>query len=169
MTEDTSYFVIGKIVSSFGIKGEVKVLPLTDEPEYFDDPKEFRVTDKATGSSRTMQVQNSRLHKGSFLVKFSGVDDIDTAETLRDAEVSIPESDLRPLGENEYLVADIIGLHAWTTEGEDLGIITEIIRSPANDVYATDRAMIPAVREFVEKIDLQDKKMIVRHMEGLLR
>lgn len=158
--------VIGEIVATFGLRGEVKVLPQTDYPERFEQLKEVYVSpDKGRG--RIMEIASVRFHKGVVLVRFAGIDDISTAETLRGMKVRVQEEEEKPLGKGEYYVHDIIGMDVVTTEGKDLGKVTEILRSPANDVYVTDRAMIPAVKEIVASIDLDQRKITVIPIEGL--
>jgi 16S rRNA processing protein RimM len=159
--------VIGDIVSPFGLRGEVKVVLQTDFPERFEEIEEAFVGKGAGG--RLMKIEKVRFHKGLVLVKFAGVDDISTAELLRGMQVRIGESEQPPLEEGEYYIHDIIGLDVVTTEGKDLGKVNEVLQSPANDVYITDRAMIPAVKEFVVSIDLDQKKMVVKAVEGLER
>ena len=160
--------VIGEIVSPFGLKGEVKVVAQTDFPERFEEIEEAFVGTPGPGG-RLMKIENVRFHKGVVLVKFAGVDDISTAELLRGMQMRIGESEQAPLKEGEYFVHDIIGMDVVTDEGKDLGKVNEVLRSPANDVYITDRAMIPAVKEFVVSIDLDQKKMVVKAVEGLER
>ena len=155
--------VIGEIVAPFGRKGEVKVVPLTDFPERFLEPGGLRI------DGQVLDVEGVRFHKGMAVVKFEGIDDISAAEDLRGKKVLISESELAPLEEDEYYVHDIIGLEAFTTEGESLGRIKEVLRSPAHDVYVADRAMIPAVKEYVVSIDIPGGKMVVRPMEGLVQ
>ena len=155
--------VIGEIVSPFGRKGEVKVVPLTDFPERFLALETMRVDGQA------LEVEGVRFHKGMALVKFEGFDDISSAEVLRGKKILIGESELAPLEEDEYYIHDIIGLEAITTEGESLGRVKEVIRSPAHDVYVTDRAMIPAVKEFIVSIDIPGGKIVVRPVEGLVQ
>lgn len=155
--------VIGEIVSPFGRKGEVKVVPLTDFPERFLALETMRVDGQA------LEVEGVRFHKGMALVKFEGIDDISSAEVLRGKKILIGESELAPLEEDEYYIHDIIGLEAITTEGESLGKVREVIRSPAHDVYVTDRAMIPAVKEFIVSIDIPGGKIVVRPVEGLVQ
>jgi len=158
--------VIGEVCAPFGLKGEVKVVLQTDDPDRFKGLKKVLVG-KPGSSGRLMEIEKVRSHKGMMLVKFAGVDDLTKAELLRGMQVRIRESDRAPLGENEYYIDDIIGLDVVTTEGKDLGKITEVLQSPANDVYITDRAMIPAVKEFVVSIDLDRKQMVVKPVAGL--
>lgn len=160
--------VIGEIVASFGLKGEVKVLPHTDFPERFERLGEVFVAGEGA-PGRMMKIEGVRPHKGCLLVKFAGVNDISGAEMLRGAKLRIQESELLPLDENEYYVHDIVGLEVVTTDGESLGTIKEVLRSPANDVYVTDRAMIPAVKKYVRSIDLNAKRIIVGGVEGLVQ
>ena len=159
--------VIGKIVAAFGLKGEVKVVPFTDFPERFKELGEVYIGSEAAGRMRS--IESVRLHKGSVLIKFEGIDDITAAENLRGAEIRIRESDLVPLEEGSYYIHDLIGLDVLTTEGENLGKVTEVLTGPAQDVYVTERAMIPAVKEFVVSIDLQKKQIVVNPIEGLVQ
>lgn len=168
MGGDEHDVVIGEIVATFGRRGEVKVLPHTDFHERFERLKDV-YTNKGETGGRVLRIENVRYHKGAVLIKFAGIDDISAAEALRGAKIYIRESELMPLAEDEYYVHDILGLDVVTTEGERLGKVRQILRSPANDVYVTDRAMIPAVKEFVVSIDLCAKKMIVRPVEGLVQ
>ena len=168
MTESQWTVVIGKVVGTFGLKGEVKVYVTTDEPEYFETLKEFRVAGPEFGP-RILKTESVRPGRGNQVIKFQGVNNIRDAEGLIGAQISMRESDLRPLHEDEYLVEDIVGMEVVTTDGRSLGKISEIIHAPANDVYVTEQAMIPAVKEFVQKIDVDKKKMVVRYVEGMER
>jgi len=159
--------VIGKIVAPFGLRGEVKVFPFTDFPERFEELGEVCVGGDDTGEVR--RIRRARLHKGTVLVQFEGIDDIDAAEGLRGQEVRIRESDLAPLEEGSYYIHDLIGMEVLTTEGESLGKVNQVLTGPANDVYVTDRAMIPAVKEFVKSVDLQKRQITVEPIEGLVQ
>lgn len=167
MNSEKRDVVIGKIVAPFGLKGEVKVVPFTDFPERFKERGEVYVGSEAAGRMRP--IESARSHKGSILIKFEGIDDITAAENLRGAEIRIRECDLVPLEEGSYYIHDLIGLDVLTTEGEDLGKVTEVLTGPAQDVYVTERAMIPAVKEFVVSIDLQKRQIVVNPMEGLVQ
>ena len=167
MSKNEWDLIVGRAVSPFGRKGEVKILPYTDKPERLEDLKEACIA-RETGS-RILKVEKVWCHKASIIIKFAGIDDISAAETLRGAEIRVRESDIPPLAENEYYVHDIIGADVVTTEGESLGEVKDILRSPANDVYVTDRAMIPAVKEFVVSIDIRGRKIVVKNVEGLVQ
>jgi len=169
---ETDYnVIIGEVASPFGLRGEVKVRPVTDFPEHFGGLKEVYVGKGSPPrrSGRILKIESARPHKGAVIVKFAGIDDVSAAEALRGMELRISESELMPLEEDEYYIHDIIGLDVETTEGEHLGRVKEILRTPAHDVYITDRAMIPAVKEFIASIDLDRKKMVIRPVEGLIQ
>lgn len=168
MGKDEKNVVIGEIVTTFGNKGEVKVRPYTDFPEHFEQMKEIYIAGPK-GDCRMLKIESVRYHKGAVLIKFAGVDDMSSAETLRDSTLRISEAELIPLEEGEYYIHDILGIEMVTTEGEHLGKIKEVLRSPAHDVYVTERAMIPAVKEFVVSIDLDKREMVVRPVEGLVQ
>jgi 16S rRNA processing protein RimM len=168
MCSDEYSVTIGEISAPFGIRGEVKVRALTDFPEHFEELGEVCVAPEKQ-ASRLMKIESVRYHKNAVLVKFAGIEDIPAADALRGARILIRESELIPLAEDEYYVHDILGMDVVTTEGQRLGKIREILRSPAHDVYVTERAAVPAVREFVISIDLRDRKMVVRPVEGLIQ
>lgn len=159
--------VLGRIVAPFGRNGEVKVRMETDYPERLQEKEAVWL--KGEGQpARTVTVQGVRLHKGHALVKFEGVDDIDAAEQLRGEELRIMEADLKELPEGEFYVHQLLGLRVITESGEELGQVTEVIRSPANDVYVTERAMIPALKDVVKKVDIEAGEMVVRPIPGML-
>ncbi|HID64903.1 MAG TPA: 16S rRNA processing protein RimM, partial [Anaerolineae bacterium] len=129
------YLVVGKIVAPWGVKGELKVAIETDFPERFKQLKRVYVGEKAT----SFVLEWSRLHKGHALLKLKGCDDRDAAEKLRGQLVQIPIEEAMPLGEDEYYVYQIVGLDVWTTEGEHLGRVSEVLFTGANDVYVVQR------------------------------
>ncbi|MBP6965435.1 MAG: 16S rRNA processing protein RimM [Armatimonadetes bacterium] len=167
MSADTWDVVIGKITSPFGLKGEVKVFPLTDFPERFSELAQAYLGTESDG--RMWVIESVRFHKGLVLIKFEGVDDITAADGLRGMEIRIRRGDLVPLEEGRYYIHDIVGLGVLTTDGEDLGKVEQVLTGSANDVYVTPRAMIPAVREFVVSVDLSKKQIVVKAVEGLVQ
>lgn len=167
MSAGTWDVVIGKITAPFGLKGEVKVFPLTDFPERFAELAEAYVGTESEG--RMLAIESVRFHKGLVLIKFGGMKDATEADALRGTEIRIRKGDLMPLEEGRYYIHDIVGLDVLTTDGEDLGKVEQVLTGAANDVYVTPRAMIPAVREFVVSVDLSKKQIIVKAVEGLVQ
>ena len=157
--------VIGTVAGPFGIRGEVKVRLHTDYPQRYYDLDEVGLRGPE-GAFKRLKIEGVRLHKNMALVKFQGCDDIDTAETLRGFDLVIPESQSVKLAENEFFLHDIMGLRVHTTEGRDLGEITQVIRGPANDAYVTPEAIIPALKSVVVQVDLVGRKMVVKLPDG---
>lgn len=168
MTNNDWDLLIGMVATTFGNKGELKVWPQTEHPERFSRLEHVWIGMPGS-EGRVMNIKSVWFHKGAVIMKLAEVPDMIAAGQYRGAEVRIPASEIMPLPENEYYIHDIVGLEAVTTEGESLGTVREVLHSPANDVYVTDRAMIPAVKQFIEKIDLEGGKVIVIPMEGLVQ
>lgn len=163
------YFVIGKIVNTQGIKGEVRVIPSTDSPERFELLKEIYVDKR--GTIEKLEIQNVRYHKQFVLLKIKGIDDMTTAETFKNCEIRIPKELALPLDENEYYISDLYDMAVFTNEGEDLGFIKDIIFTGANDVYVVknneNEILIPAIKQCILKVDIKENKMTVKLLNGL--
>lgn len=166
MDNDGKDVVIGKIVSTFGCRGEVKVRPETDFPKRFELLKEALV--RSRNGQQVLCIERARTQGDAVILKFAGIDDVESARALAGSDIYISKSQLMPLGPEEYYMHDIIGLEVVSVEGEQLGKVIEILRSPAHDIYVTERAMIPAVRDYVLSVDLSAGKIIVKLVEGLL-
>ncbi len=162
------YLVVGKIVAPWGVKGEVKVAIETGFPERFERLKRVYLGEKVT----CFVLEGSRLHKGHALLKLRGCDDRHAAEKLRGQLVQIPIEEAMPLDEDEYYVYQIVGLDVWTTAGEHLGRISEVLFTGANDVYVVQgekgEILIPAVEDVVLEVDLAGGRLTVELMEGLV-
>jgi 16S rRNA processing protein RimM len=171
--EQKSYLAIGKIVGPHGIRGEVKVEPMTDFPERFQAGGAVYLG-MSTGmtEAKPVTITAARPHQGRWLVLFGHIKDRNAAETLRDQYLLIPEESAMPLGEHENYAHDLIGLDVVTAEGQALGKLVEILFTPANDVYITrgeqGETLIPATREVVQSVDLSARRMIVALPDGLL-
>ena len=160
--------VIGKIVAPIGIRGELKVLALTDFPARFEAGNELRLR-PLTGEHRPVKIESQRPHKGGFVMKLAGVDARDDAEALRGSEFVIDESELAKLPPGEFYVFDIIGLKVVTDDGRECGEVTEVVQSGANDVYVTSTGLcIPALKDVVAEVDLVRGEMVIRPVPGLL-
>lgn len=164
-----NYFVIGKIVNTQGIKGEVRVIPTTD------DINRFKLLDKVIVDKKnelvTIEIENVRFHKQFVLLKFKGIDDMTSAEKLKNFELKISSDEAIPCEEDEYYIRDLYGIKVFTEEGEDLGTLEDIIFTGANDVYLVKnqegQVLIPAIKQCIINVDISEKTMIVRLLEGL--
>jgi len=163
-------FTIGKIVNTHGIKGEVRVVPTTDDPKRFQKLKEIYIE---RTDMQLYKVESVRYHKNFVLIKFEGVDSINDAELFKNATLKIDKKDGLPLAKDEYYIGDLFNLEVVTEEGRMLGEIVDIIYTGSNDVYVIKNKetqkelLIPAIKQVIKKVDLQQKTMIVRLLEGL--
>ena len=156
------YKRIGQIVGTHGLKGLVKVLPMTDFLERFEKGSKLRLNDQ------WVVVESFSMHKERPLIKIVGINGISAAEKYQWAYLEIPEPQRPDLDEDEYLSEDLVGLKVTTTDGIELGVIDDIVAMPAHDVIKIGELLIPAVEEFVKEIDLEAGTMIVQLIPGML-
>jgi 16S rRNA processing protein RimM len=163
-------FTIGKIVNTHGVKGEVRVLPTTDEPKRFSKLTQIEVFGR---TQQTYEVEGVRYHKNFVLLKLKGVDTCDQAETLKNTQIKINRSESLPLASDEYYISDLYDLNVETEEGRSLGVLQDIIYTGSNDVYVVyseitqKEILIPAIKQCIKRVDLAERKMIVHLLEGL--
>lgn len=157
---------LARIVKPHALAGEVSVHVFTDFPERMAGTE---VTLDGPGEARAIRVETVRGLTGSrAILKLEGVTDRDGAEKLRDSTLSVSRERIPDLPEGEFYDFQIVGLRVVTSDGRDLGRITEILRTGANDVYLTDRVLVPAVDRFVRGIDLERGEMVVEGLDELL-
>lgn len=152
----------GQIVNTHGLRGDVKVMPWADDPSDLLDFDRFFI------DGIEYEVEHSSQQKNMILLKLRGVDSMDDAMKLRNKEISIAREDVE-LEDGVVFVADLIGLPV-VADGQEIGKITEVMTLPGNDVYVVKGAheyLIPAVREFVEPLDLSAGVVRVRLIEGM--
>ena len=162
---------IGQIVNTFGIKGEVKIYPFTDDIKRFDKLEKVYV--KIRKESKQFQIENVKYHKNMVLLKFKGIDKIEDAEKLRNAYIEIDREDAIPLEEGTYYIADLIGLEVYTDEGILLGKVDDIYNTGANDIYVIKdelgkQILLPGTHEVIKEVNLEKSKIIVHIIPGLI-
>jgi len=164
------YFEIGKIVNTVGISGEIKIFPLTD------DPKRFSLLDTISvmidGRLLEIPIQSVRYHRNLVMMKLRGINDVVGADALRGGVIIIERDRALPLSENEYYLKDLVGMVVMTQDGEDLGLLTDVLFTGANDVYVVKKAhtrdlLIPAISDCILSINPEKGQMVVRLLEGL--
>lgn len=170
--DSDKYLQVGAITSTHGIKGEVKVFPTTDDPTRYDGLDEvFLDTGKEL---MPLHVVNVKYFKQYVIVKFKEFKDINEIEPYKGKNIYVDREHAVELGEEEYFVADLIGLKVVTDEGEDFGELTDVMFLPgANDVYVIKRAdgneiLIPAIEDCILDIDLDEETMKIHLLEGLI-
>ena len=168
-TED--FFDIGVIVNVHGLRGDIKVMPVTDEPKRFELLDEINVY--YDNKNVTYKIKNVRYHKTVLVLSLEGVDDRITAEQLKGGVIKISRKNALLLEPDEYFQKDLYDMTVFTETGENLGTITNIIETGANDVYVVtplDKSkdlMIPAIKQCIKDISLSEKRMTVSLMKGL--
>ena len=158
------YLQTGKIVSTHGVRGEVKLLPWADSPEFL---LQF---DTLWIGGRAYRGESSRVQKTCVLVKLAGIDTVEAASALRDQVVSIDRADAQ-LPQGSIFIADLLGLPVYDGE-TPIGRLTDVMSTPANDVYVVkgkdgQEHLIPAVPEFVLERNADEGYIRVRLIEGM--
>ena len=173
---EEQYYLVGKIVNTQALRGEVRVMATTDFPE-----ERFKIGatlaifngDKLV---EMVEVDGHRLHKNFNLLHFKGKDNINDVEKFKgfDLKVAGTEREADELDENEFYYDDIIGLEVYTTDDIYLGKVREITSLPSNDVWAIQRPnkgkdiLIPYIEDIVLEIDLADNRVVIDPMDGLI-
>ena len=164
------FLQVGVISSTHGIRGEVKVFPTTDDPARYKKLKKVLLD---TGKERLeLELQSVKFLKQFVIVKFKGIDNINDIEKYKGKSLLVPREDGVPLGRDEYYIADMIGMEVFVGD-ERFGVIKDVMETGANEVYIIDSDMhgevlIPAIRQCVIDVDVEDKKMQIRLMDGLI-
>lgn len=167
-------YTVGKIVNTHGIRGELKIVPQTDFPEErFTKGSKLVFFNPELGSTLPVTVESSRFHKNMAIVRFQGYDDINEVEKYKGWLLKVEEQYLSELEDEEFYYHEIIGCRVYTEEGEELGTISDILSPGANDVWVVERPkgkplLLPYIDDVVLGVDVEQKRVTVRLMEGLL-
>ena len=158
---------VGRINGTWGLRGHVKVTPLTSNPERLQPGAVVLV---AGVPRRILDVVRP---KGFPCVQFEGYGERDAAEALRGTLIEVDAQDLPPLPEHEYYVDDLVGLTVMTVEGAEVGELVEVLTTGANDVYVVRRpgerdVLVPAVEDVVREVDVEGGGMVIEALPGLL-
>ena len=127
------YFEVGQIVNTFGIKGQLKVKPFTDDMERFEELKTVYICKK--NEMKKVEIEDVKYNKQCVLLKVKGIEDLTEAEKYKGLFLKIDRKDAKKLPKDTYFIADILGLEVYTDEGELLGKVDDIFPTGANDVY----------------------------------
>ncbi|MGI6106747.1 MAG: ribosome maturation factor RimM [Lachnospiraceae bacterium] len=164
-------FRVGVITRAHGIKGEVMVFPVTDEPKMFREWKTLIVSGK--NGQREAAVQSVSFFRQMVILKLEGIDDRDAAEMAKRSELFIRRSQASPCRENEHFITDLIGLEAADEDGNVLGVCSDILKTAANDVFVISREghkdlLVPAIRDCILNVDLEKRRIVIHLLPGLL-
>ncbi|NLY85240.1 MAG: 16S rRNA processing protein RimM [Tissierellia bacterium] len=164
------YTIVGKIISNHGIKGEVKVYPLTDDLHRFSDLEIVYIGEKKIEA----EIEAVRYHKDLGILKFKGFDNINQILSFKDDYIYIKDEDRIVLPENHYFISDLINCKVYDTASNLIGHLVDVLQGPSNDVYVVKDAnnkkeyLIPAVKEFVIDVNIKDKMIIIDPIEGMI-
>lgn len=162
---------VGVISSTHGIRGEVKVYPTTDEPARF---KKLKTVILDTGREQLeVEIQGIKFVKNMVVLKFKGFDSIEAIEKYKGKDLLITRDKAVNLGPDENFIVDLIGLKVVTEDGEEFGTLADVMKTGANDVYQVKRkdgkeVLLPAIKECILDVDLDERVIRVHIMAGLL-
>ncbi|MDD6035243.1 MAG: ribosome maturation factor RimM [Lachnospiraceae bacterium] len=162
---------VGVITTTHGVKGEVKVYPTTDEPARFKRLKKAYLD--LGRELLPVTIEGVKFFKQMVILKFKEIDDCDKAALYRNKDILIDREDAMPLAENEFYICDLIGLSVVTDEGNTLGTLSEVLQTGANDVFEVtlpnkETVLIPYIEDCVKEISLEEGKVTVHILPGLL-
>ena len=163
-------FQVGVISSTHGIRGEVKVFPTTDNVKRFK--KGITLILDTGKEERQLIVEGVKFFKQFVILKFEGIDNINDIEKYKSKSLYVTRENAIKLKKNEYFIADLIGLQVWEDNGDFLGELKDVIETGANDVYVIKQEngkdiLLPAIKECILSVEIEEKKMTVHVMAGL--
>lgn len=158
---------MGVIVGPHGIRGDVKLRPLTEFPERIPQYRKLRLR-FPDGHEEERRIRRVRSQHEMFLVLFEGIETRNDAEELRGVEAVIDLEQAAPLPEGRYYEHQILGLRVITPEGEELGTVREIIPGASNDVYVAGEFLIPATHDAIRRLAPEEGVIVVRSKEYLI-
>ena len=163
---DEPTVVVGVVTTAHGLRGEVAVQNRSDNPDRWQAGARVLLAD-----GRELTIEGARPHGRRMLVKFAGIDDRGGAEGLRGVTLVVPESWLPPLPEGEWWSHQVVGCEVRTEGGRRLGVVTEVVANPANDLWVTVdegvETLIPALADVLIDVDVASKRILVRDVPGL--
>ena len=162
---------VGVITQTHGVRGEVKVFPTTDDAARFKKLKHVMLdTGKET---LPLEIESVKFFKQFVILKFKGFDNINDIERYKRCPLLIERENAVPLEAGEYFIADMIGMKVITDEGENFGILKDVMETGANDVYVIEHpsegeVLVPAIKECILDVDIENRQMKIHVMNGLI-
>ena len=152
---------VARISTPHGVRGEVKLLPLTDFPRRFEQTESLLMAD-----GTRLVLESARMNKDVVLVKFRGMDTPEVWAPLRHQELYVTEDELMPLPPGQYYIHQVIGLTVVDKNGSTLGTVSDVLQTGSNDVYAVKtidggELLLPAIASAIHSIDIVNNRMTV--------
>ena len=171
MDSSQDLLAVAKVVKPRGIKGEVTCDLLTDFPERFEGLEAVTAVMPNNGGTRELTIEEHWFQNGRLVLKFAGIESMDDAETLRDAEICVSEDEAVDLEEGEFFDWQLEGCEVVTAEGETIGTVTELMRTGGTEILVVKgdkEYLIPFAESICTEVDIDGKKIIVDPPEELL-
>lgn len=166
---ESRFLAVGRVIKPHGVNGEVRVEPMTDQPERFGWLKAIFVGED---KPRRVGVVSARRHGDFVLLKLDGYPTRTEAELLRNELLQVPEDEAIPLEEGEYFLHQLLGLQVVTESGQNLGRLTEVLETGANNVFIIDgpggELLVPDIPDVVLEVDVAGGRVVIRPLPGLL-
>jgi 16S rRNA processing protein RimM len=163
---------IGEIGRPHGVRGEVRVTPLTDHPERFERPGDYVLWDEARDRRRPCRIRAARAHGDAVVIALAGYDSPEAVATLTGWLLAVPESEVLPAPEGHFYPWQLVGCRVLTEDGRDVGHVLRIEGGAAHDLWVVGDAkrehLVPAVADIVREVDLGGRRIVIRPPEGLL-
>lgn len=156
-----NYLLMGRIIKPQGVKGEVKVLPITDDPDQFLD---LACVYLSEDGGTCIGIESARTREGFAYLMLQGVTDRDQAQLLRETDLYIDRLSAQPLPEGRYYIADLLGMQVQDEAGNELGKLTDIAQAGGNDVYEVTgprTLRFPALKSVLSKVDVEASVMVL--------
>jgi 16S rRNA processing protein RimM len=169
------WFNVGKIVNTHGVRGEVRVISRTDFPEErYERGNTLYLFSSLQEEPLPLVVKSHRRHKNFDLLTFESYDNISQVESFKGSLLKVPEEQLSELEEGEFYFHEIIECQVITVDGQEIGVVKEILSTGANDVWVVKdntnkEHLIPFIDDVVKEVNIDDKQIIIDPMEGLLQ
>lgn len=164
------YTIVGKIINTHGIKGEVKIYPLTDDVKRFDYLKKAYIGE----DKFPVNIHGVKYHKGIPILKFKEFEDINDILKYKDSYLYVDDENKVVLPENHFFISDLVNCKVFDTAGNLIGILSEVLQGYSNDVYVVNdesknkEYLIPVVKEFIKSININEKTIIIDPIEGMI-
>lgn len=164
------YTIVGKVTNTHGLKGELKVFPLTDDMERFDYLKRAYIGENKI----KVNLERVRYHKNLAIIKFKEYNDINEVEKFKENYIYVDDEEKVILPKDHFFIYDLIDSQVFDMESNLIGTLINVLKGPSNDVYVVKdmdkdkEYLIPAVKEFVIEVNILDKKVIINPIEGMI-
>lgn len=164
-------FKVGEITTAHGVHGEVKVFPTTDDVKRFKKAKSLLLDNGK--EIKEVKLQSVKFFKQFVIIKFEGIDNMDDALTHKKCNLLVTRENAVKCEKDEYFIADLYGINVYDDSNNLVGIISNVYQTGANDVYEIEKEdkttfLIPAIKECVLDVDVDNKTMKIHIMDGLM-